>query len=103
MARALALRFIHQLIGALNEVRGEAPRDEAALGNASEPEADDADVDVDGLHGEPAILERPIVARDRFAEALGDGVGLRALGEVRNHEAELVAAEARVQLLRPRA
>ena len=48
-----------------------------------EPQADDADVDARRLHGEPAVLERPVVALHRLAEALGDGVGLVVLGEVR--------------------
>ena len=99
MAGALALGFVHQLVGALNQVRGEAARDEAALGDASEPQADDADVDAHRLHGEPAILERPVVALDRLAEALADRVRLMILGEVGNEEAELVAAEARVEIL----
>ena len=53
VAGALALGFVHQLVGALNEVGGQAPRDEAAVGDAPEPEADDADVHPHGLHREP--------------------------------------------------
>ena len=71
LARSL-FGFVHQLVGALNQVRGEPPRDEAALGDASEPQADDADVDAHRLHGEPAVFERPVVALDRLAEALAD-------------------------------
>src|SRR4029077_11123993 len=44
-------------------------------------------------------LERPVVALDRITEALADGVRLMALGDVGNQEAELVAAEERVQIL----
>ena len=59
------------------------PRDEPAIGHAPEPEADDADVDAHRLHGEPPILERPVVALDRFAEPLGDRVRLRVFVEIR--------------------
>ena len=79
------------------------PRDEAPLGHASQPEADDADVDAHRLRREPAILERPVVALDGFAKALADGVRLVTFGEVGDEEAELVAAEARVQILVARA
>src|SRR5207247_4949792 len=40
---------------------------------------------------------------DRLAEAVTDGVRLTVLGEIANHETELVAAEACVQLVRARA
>ena len=65
-----------------------------------EPQADDADVDAHRLHRQPPIFERPVVAFDRLAEALADGVRLVVLGEVGNEEAELVAAEPRVEILR---
>ena len=103
VACALALGFVHQLVRALNQVRGETARDEAAIGDASQPQADDADVDVHGLHGQPAVDKRPVVAFDRLAEALADGVRLMEAREIRNQKAELVAAEPRVQVGGPRA
>ena len=63
-------------------------------------QADDADVHADRLRRETPILDGPVVAFDRLAEALGDGVRLVALGEIRNQEAEFVAAEPRVEILR---
>src|SRR6185295_17604542 len=101
VAGALAFGFVHQLVRALNQVRGEAARDEAAVGDASQPQADDADVDVHGLYGQPAVFERPVVALDRLAEALADRMRLMTLGEVWNEKAELVAAEAGVEILGP--
>ena len=95
----LALGLVHQLVRALNQIGRQPPRDEAPIGDAPEPEADDADVDANRLCGEPPILERPIVAFHRFAKAFADRVCLRALGDVRDEEAEFVAAEPRVQIL----
>ena len=40
--RALTLRFVHQLIRALNEIGGQAPGDEPPVRNPSQPETDDA-------------------------------------------------------------
>ena len=48
------------------------------------------------------ILDRPVVALDRFAEALGDRVGLAMFGQIGNQEAEFVAAESRMQFARAR-
>ena len=100
MAGAVALGFVHQLVGAVNELRREPPRDEPPLRHPPEAQADDADVDTHRLHGEPLILGGPVVALDRFPESLGDGVGLVVLGQVGDEEAELVAAQARVQFPR---
>ena len=99
VVRALALGFVHQLVGALNEVGGQAAGDEPPVGDAPEPQADDADVHAHRLHRQASILERPVVALDRLAKALADGVRLVTLGQVGDQEAELVAAEPRVQIL----
>src|SRR5205085_1083673 len=68
----------------------------------TQPETDHAHVDAHGLHGEPLVLLRPIEPLDRFAEAFADGVRLAVVGEVGNQEAELVAAEPRVEIRGPR-
>ena len=102
MAGALALRFVHQFVGPLNQVGGEPPCDESAIGDASEPEADYADVDADRLRGQTTVFEGPVVALDRFTEAFRDGVRLVIFGQIGNLKAEFVAAEARVQILRLR-
>ena len=98
VARAFALRLVHQLVRALNQIGGQPPRDEAPIGHPAESQADDADVDTNRLRREPLILERPVVPFHRLAEALADGVRLRALGEVRYQEAEFVAAEPGVKV-----
>src|SRR5262245_15129267 len=103
VACPLALGLVHQLVGALDEIRREAARDEAALGHAPEPQADDPDVDARRLHGQAAVLERPVEALDRRAEPLADRVRLVIVGEIRNEETELVAAKPRVEILGPRA
>src|SRR5262249_32704646 len=100
---ALAFGFVHQLVGALNEIAGKATRDEPAVGDASEPEAHHADVHPNWLPGEAPILKRPGVALHRFAKAFPDGVRLMTGGQVWREETELVAAEARVEVLRTRA
>ena len=102
MARALALGLVHQPVGALNELGGQTSSDEASIGDASQPETDDTDVDTNGLSLETLVLERPVVTFDRLAKALADGVRLGTLGEVRNQKAEFVAAEASVKVLRGR-
>ena len=53
VARALALRFVHQFIGALNERRREPPRDESPFRHAAQPQADDPDVDANRLRLQP--------------------------------------------------
>src|SRR6185436_5047637 len=88
--------------GALNQVGRESPGDEPAFGHAPQPQADNADVNAHRLRGEAAIFERPVEALDRFAKALADRVRLVALGEIGDEEAELVAAEARMQILAAR-
>src|SRR5262249_44846050 len=88
MAGALALCFVHQLVGTLNQIGGETLRDEAPVDDAPQPEADDADVDANGLSREPTILERPVETLDRFAEPFGDRVRLRVLGEIGDEKAE---------------
>ena len=99
MVRPLVLGFVHQLVGALNEVGREAAGDEPPVGDAPEPEADHADVHAHRLHGQPAIFERPVVALHRFAKAFAHGVRLVALGQIRDQEAELIAPEPGVKIL----
>ena len=103
VAGALALGFVHQLVGALNEVGRQAARDEAPLGDAAQPEADDADVDADRLRGEPPILERPVVALDRFAEALADRVRLEQSARSGIRKQNSSPPKPRVQILAARA
>ena len=52
-----------------------------------------------GLLREPRVLGHPVVAFDRLAKALGDDPRRAEVIEVGNEEAELVAAEAGVELL----
>src|SRR5207249_11656286 len=70
------------------------------IGDRAEVQADNADVDVDGFLLEARILERPVVALDRFTEAFRDDPRRAEVIEVRNQETEFVAAEPRVQLRR---
>src|SRR5262245_47459526 len=100
---ALVLGLVHQAIGALNELRGEPPRDEAARGHTAEPEADDANIHGNRLGGQSAILRRPVEALDGFTESFPDRMRLLIFSEIRCEEAELVAAEACVQILGARA
>jgi len=92
----------HEVEARREGVRGEMARDEAALRDTAEPQADDADIDMDGLRFEPFVFRGPIVPLDGFAEPFSDRVRLRALGQIGNQKAELVAAEPRVQILRLR-
>ena len=98
MRGALALGAVHQRVGAVDQLRGELARDAAALGDRSELQADDADVDPDRPRREPAVVPRPVVGLDRFLEAVGDLEGLVAAWQIRDQEAEFVAAEAGVQV-----
>ena len=60
---------------------------------------DHADVHANGLLREPGVLDRPIEALDRFAEALGDHPCVVGVIQFRDQEAEFIAAETGVQLL----
>ena len=97
---ALALGAVHQRVGAVDQLRGELARHAAALGDRSELQADDADVDPHRAGGEAAIVARPVVRLDRLLEAIGNLERLVAAGQVRDQEAELVAAEPGVQVAR---
>src|SRR5262249_27607049 len=80
----------------------ELPRDVPPLVHRPEHHADDADVHLDRLFDEPRVLDRPVEALDRLAEAFRDDPRGAEVVEIGNEEAELVAAKARVQLLRAR-
>ena len=97
---ALALGFVHQFVGAGEQVVRELARDVAAGADGPEPQADDADVDLDRLFNQPCILAAPVEAFDRLAEPLGDDPRVVRIVELGNQEAEFVAAKAGVQLLR---
>ena len=58
-----------------------------------------ADVDADRFLDEPHVLALPLETFDGFAEALGNDPRVAEMIEVWIEEAELVAAEPRVQLL----
>ena len=49
LAGAFALGFVHQLVGACEQIVCELARDRAPLADGAQQQADDADVDVDGL------------------------------------------------------
>src|SRR5262249_10892868 len=63
-----------------------------------ELETDDANVDLDRFGREAAIFARPVVSLDRCLEAAGDFGGFGAARKIRDQEAELVAAEPRVEV-----
>ena len=81
-------------------VRSRASARWTPLADGAHEEAHDADVHLDRLHFEARILRRPVVPLDRVAEAFGDEPRDAVIGEVGDEEAELVAAEARVQVAR---
>src|SRR6266550_1724573 len=97
--RLLVLRLVHQLVRPLEQFLRQLTGDGSSLGDVAEHQTDDADVHSYRLVGEARIVRRPVVAFDRFAEALGDDPRGAALIEIRDEEAELVAAEAGVQVL----
>ena len=99
VARTLALRIVHQPVGALNQRRREAAGDEATFRHAPQPQTYDADVDANGLRRQPRILQRPVELLDGFAKPFGHGVRLPVLRQVGHEETEFIAAETRVQIL----
>src|SRR5687768_226403 len=66
-------------------------------GAVTEMQAGDADVDVDRRPAKAGIDRRPVAAGNRLPESLGHGLRGGRLIEIREEEAELIAAEARVQ------
>ena len=62
LAGAFALGFVHQLVGACEQVVRELARDRPPLADRAEQQADDADVDVDRLVDQAGILGNPVVA-----------------------------------------
>ena len=79
----LALCLVHEDVRALDQVGGEVAGDAAPLGDRTEAEAHDADVDLDRVRGEPRILPCPVMALDRLFEPLRDLCRLGASGQVR--------------------
>src|SRR5262249_28397652 len=95
----LLLRFIHQLVGALNQGGCEAARDESSICQAAEPQAHDPHVHSNWLDRQPRILFGPIEAFDCLPKAFGYGVRLVVLVQIRNQKAELVSTKTGVQVL----
>src|SRR5882762_2088564 len=94
-----ALRLVHQLVGALEELLRQLSRDRATLGDIAQQQADDPHVDANGFLGQPRVVRLPVVALNRLAEAFGDDPRRAAVVEVGDEEAEFVAPEPRVQIL----
>ncbi len=97
---AAALRFVHQDVGALNQLSRELSCHATAVRDGPHAQADDADVDADGIVSEALVLAAPVVGGDRLTEPLGNLGRFDAAGELRDEETEFVAAEARVQVAR---
>ncbi|MGC4084268.1 MAG: hypothetical protein QM736_19705 [Vicinamibacterales bacterium] len=91
--RAFTFGFVHQPIRALNQLARQAPRGDTTLGDTSEPQADDPDIDTHRLRLEPCILGGPREAFDSGSEALGHRIRLVRAGKIADEETELVAAE----------
>ena len=72
----------------------------AAFRHRAEAQADDADVHADRFLRQARILLPPVVALDSGLEPAGNHRRFGAAGKVRNQEAELVAAEPRMQIPR---
>src|SRR4029079_6359693 len=92
------LGVVHQLVRAMNKLRGELSRHAAPLRYRPQAQADHPDVHADGTRRQAAIVARPVVRFDRPLEPLGDLDGFAAAGQIGNEEAELVPAEPRVQI-----
>ena len=58
-----ALRFVHQRVGALNQLGRELSCHATAFRDGSQPQADDADVDADGIVSQAVVLAAPVVAQ----------------------------------------
>src|SRR6476620_475373 len=99
MIGALVLRLIHQLVSTLEKLLRELPRNRTTFGDVAQHHADDADVDADRLLGQPRVLAGPVMTFDSFAESFGDDPRGAALVDIRNEEAEFVAAQSCVQVL----
>jgi hypothetical protein len=93
-----ALGVVHQLIGAVDQIRRELACDAAAIGNGAEAETDNADVDPHRICSQPPVIATPIVHFDRVFEPVGDFDRFGASGEIGNQKTEFVAAEPRMQV-----
>jgi hypothetical protein len=98
--RLVALGVVHQLIGAMDQLRRELSRDAAPFGDRTEVETHDADIDADRPRREPAIVAAPVVPFDRVLEAVGDLDRLGAPRKIGDQKAKFVAAESRVKIAR---
>ena len=58
LVRPTALGFVHQCIGATDQLGCQGPGSAAPLGDRPHPQADDADVDAHGVVAEPLVLAR---------------------------------------------
>ena len=69
------------------------------VGEVPQPQADDPNVHPCRPRFQARIFDGPLEVLDRFAKAFGDGVRLVVLVELGDQKTELIAAEARVQVL----
>src|SRR5687768_6791937 len=84
----------------MDQFRGELARMAAALGDRSEAQADDADIDAHRAFRQALLFARPVMPFHRRLEAVRDLDRFGAAGQVGNQKAELVAAESGVQVAR---
>ena len=99
MLRLFHFGQVHGPIGPGQQVVRQLARHQAALLHRPELQAHDAHVHRHAAGRESIVLVRPVVAFNRRAEPLGNDPAVAGIGEIGDEEAELVAAESRVQLV----